>query len=79
MIKPFKNTLTGKILVGIGDAFTGGTVSNLVYTDENKPVGEIDWKRAGASIATLILILAFVSGKITLSDLKDVLLILGGQ
>lgn len=77
MKKPFKKSLLGKVLVGVGDAFTGGTVSNLVYQDENAPAGAIDWKRAGTSVAVVILIAAFVSGKITLADLQQLLQILG--
>ena len=76
MKKPFKKTLFGKILVGAGDAVTGGTVSNLVYEDSEAPSGSIDWKRAGAAIATIILILSFVFGKITLSDLKEIFSVL---
>jgi hypothetical protein len=72
-MKKFKYTVLGRILVGAGDAVTGGTVSNLVYSDEVTHAGQIDWKRAGASVATLVLILAFVSGKISLDTLKSVL------
>ncbi|MBW7844868.1 MAG: hypothetical protein H3C45_04355 [Bacteroidia bacterium] len=71
--KKFKNTLVGKVLIGAADAFTGGTVSNLVYSDENKQSGYIDWQRAGASISTIILIIAYISGKIQLNDLVNVL------
>jgi hypothetical protein len=71
--KPFKNTVLGKIVIGAADAFTGGTVSNIVYADENTQPGEIDWKKAGASVGTLILILAFVSGKISLTDLQTLI------
>ena len=78
MKKPFKKSLLGKVLVGVGDAFTGGTVSNLVYQDENTTAGSIDWKRAGVSIGTVILIYAFVSGKISLTDLQQIILIING-
>ena len=74
--KPFKKTIFGKILVGVGDAFTGGTVSNLVYQDENAPAGAIDWKRAGVSIGTVILIYAFAAGKISFTDLHNIILLL---
>lgn len=73
MKKPFKNTLVGKLLIGTADAFTGGTVSNVVYSDENKDSGQIDWQRAGASVATLVLILAYVSGKISLESLTSLI------
>jgi hypothetical protein len=76
--KPFKKTIFGKILVGVGDAFTGGTVSNLVYSDENTDAGQIDWKRAGVSISTVILIYAFASGKISLQDLQSIIIIING-
>lgn len=67
--KPFKNTVIGKILIGASDAFTGGTISNIVYADETTGAGQIDWKKAGASISTLLLIAAFIAGKIKIDDL----------
>lgn len=73
MKKPFKNTLVGKIMIGAADGLTGGTISNLVYADENTPAGQIDFKRAGASVATVILTIGFLSGKINLADLLTVL------
>lgn len=77
MKKPFKNTTIGKIVIGAADAFTGGTVSNIVYQDENKPAGELDFKRAGASIATVILIAAYVAGKVKIEDLLQIIGALG--
>jgi hypothetical protein len=77
MKKPFKKSILGKVLVGVGDAFTGGSVSNMVYQDENAPAGSMDWKRACASIATVALIAAFAMGKITLADLQQLLQIVG--
>ena len=71
--KAFKNTVFGKILIGASDAFTGGTVSNIVYADENKDAGVIDWKRAGASLSTVIIIAAFVAGKIKFEDLINII------
>ncbi len=71
--KAFKNTVFGKILIGASDAFTGGTVSNIVYSDENKEAGVIDWKRAGASLSTVIIIAAFVAGKIKFEDLINII------
>ena len=76
MKKPFKKTLFGKLLIGTGDALTGGTVSNLVYEDSEKPSGQIDWERAGAAICTLILTASFALGKISISDVKELFLIL---
>ena len=74
--KPFKNTVFGKILIGASDAFTGGTISNIVYADENTQPGQIDWKKAGASLSTIILIIAFTTGKIKLEDLTNILSLL---
>lgn len=74
--KPFKHTVLGKIIIGATDAFTGGTVSNIVYADESTASGQIDWKKAGASLSTLILITAFVAGKIKLEDLLHLINIL---
>jgi hypothetical protein len=74
--KRFKNTIVGKILIGASDAFTGGTISNIVYADENTAPGQIDWKKAGASLSTIILIIAFTTGKIKLEDLTNLLTIL---
>jgi hypothetical protein len=74
--KPFKNTVIGKILIGASDAFTGGTISNIVYADENTLPGQIDWKKAGASLSTIILIIAFTTGKIKLEDLTNILSLL---
>jgi hypothetical protein len=71
--KPFKHTVLGKILIGATDAFTGGTVSNIVYADETTASGQIDWKKAGASLSTLILITSFVLGKIKLDDLLQLI------
>lgn len=77
MKKPFKNTTVGKILIGAADAFTGGTVSNVVYHDETTPAGSIDFKRAGASVATLLLIAAYVAGKVKIEDLLQIIGALG--
>ena len=71
--KPFKNTVIGKILIGASDAFTGGTISNIVYADETTQAGQIDWKKAGASLSTIILIIAFTTGKIKFEDLIQVI------
>lgn len=71
-MKPFKNTFIGKLLIGIADGFTGGSISNVVYNDENTPAGQIDFKRAGISIATVILTWAFVTGRVSLADLTTV-------
>jgi uncharacterized membrane protein YeiH len=71
-MKPFKMTFVGKLLIGVADAFTGGTISNVVYQDENTPAGAIDFKRAGISIATIILVWAFVTGKVNLQDFNTV-------
>jgi hypothetical protein len=71
--KPFKNTILGKIIIGASDAFTGGTVSNIIYADENTQAGQIDWKKAGASISTVILIISFIAGKIKFEDLIQVI------
>lgn len=71
--KPFKNTMLGKIIIGASDAFTGGTISNIVYADENTQAGQIDWKKAGASISTIILIISFIGGKIKFDDLIQVI------
>lgn len=71
--KPFRNTIFGKVLIGAADAFTGGTVSNIVYADENTQPGQIDFKKAGASISIIILIIAFITGKVSLSDLKELI------
>jgi hypothetical protein len=72
-MKPFKNKLIGKLIIGIGDAFTGGTISNIVYKDENTEAGEIDFRKAGISIGTIILIWAYVTGKITIDSLTHII------
>lgn len=79
MKKPFKHTLFGKVLIGAGDALTGGTVSNLVYKDENTDAGKIDLKRAGSSVITLVLIYLFVRGTLTLEQIEHFLRIFGGN
>ena len=54
MKKPFFKTAFGKILVGAGDAFTGGTISNIVEKTESHEKGKMDIPKAIGVIATAI-------------------------
>ena len=65
-------TLTGKIIIGAGDFFTGGTVSNIVENTDDSPSGSIDKIKAlGVILTGLILIYLVVSGKISLEDAEN--------
>jgi hypothetical protein len=77
MKKPFKFTAIGKIVIGVADAITGGTVSNVVYKDENSEAGKIDIKRAGSSIITILLMYLFATGKLSMEQVQQFLTIFG--
>jgi len=74
--KTFKQTLFGKILIGIGDGFTGGSISNVVYADETQPANKPDAARLIVSIAIASLTILFALNKITFEQFENLLKLL---
>lgn len=81
MKKPFNKTkvgkfltksVTGKLLVGAADTFTGGIVSNAVESTEDHVSGRLDVVKAiGTLLIAGFLIYLVVTGKITIEQAEE--------
>ena len=66
------NTMTGKMLVSAGDAFTGGAPSKIIDGTEDSPSGHADLiKVGGGLILAGVLIYLVVTGKITFEEAEQ--------
>lgn len=80
MKKPFNKTkvgsfltktVTGKLITGVADSFTGGAVSNAVEPSEDYPSGKINWSKLMGTVVGLVLIYLVVTGKIDLKQAEE--------
>lgn len=69
-----------KVLKGIGRfldaAVLGGAIKNLKSDTPDSPRGHIDWQALIGHLTTIILLIAFLMGKIDQKTLEELTLIL---